>query len=54
VASEFCSYYEESPTVPAQLRSLMFRLGITKAPEYNVKSDEDINTLVTIIHSVEG
>jgi hypothetical protein len=36
-AIEFCSYREESPTVPAQLCGLLFQLGITRAPEYRVK-----------------
>jgi hypothetical protein len=38
VASEFRSYGEESLTVPAQLRGLLFQVGITKAPKYKVKS----------------
>jgi hypothetical protein len=37
-ASEFHSYSEESLTVPAQLCGLLFQLGITKAPDYKVKS----------------
>jgi hypothetical protein len=31
-ATELCSYGEESPTVPTQLRVLLFKLGITRAP----------------------
>jgi hypothetical protein len=37
-ATEFRSYDEESPTVPTQLRGLLFQLGITRALEYRVKS----------------
>jgi hypothetical protein len=36
-ASEFHPYDEESSTVPTLLHSLLFQLGITKAPEYNIK-----------------
>jgi hypothetical protein len=38
VASEFHSYGEESPIIPTQVHGLLFQLGITKAPEYKVKS----------------
>jgi predicted nucleic acid-binding protein len=37
-ASEFRSYGEESPTVPAQLHGLLFQLDITRATEYKFKS----------------
>jgi hypothetical protein len=36
-STEFHSYSEESSIVPAQLRGLLFQLGITRAPEYRVK-----------------
>jgi hypothetical protein len=36
-AREFRSYIEESPTIPSQLHSLLFQLGITRAPKYRVK-----------------
>jgi hypothetical protein len=34
----FRSYSKESPTIPMQLCDLLFQLGITKSPEYKVKS----------------
>jgi hypothetical protein len=36
-ATEFHSYDEESPIVPAQFCGLLFQLGITRGPEYSVK-----------------
>jgi hypothetical protein len=37
VATEFRSYGEESLTILAQIRGLLFQLGITRAPECRVK-----------------
>jgi hypothetical protein len=37
--TEFHSYGEESPRVPAQLHGLLFQLGITRALEYRVKGE---------------
>jgi hypothetical protein len=37
-ASEYQSFHEESSAVAGQLRGLLYRLGITKAPEYRIKA----------------
>jgi hypothetical protein len=41
VASEFRSYVEESPTIPALLHGLLFQLGITKAQSARSRAFHD-------------